>query len=297
MAFGLGSALELAIVFEAVDKVSAVADKIHQKVTKMAESADAKTRALARTFNKAGNIMIGTGVALGAALTGAAVQASKFEKGMAEVGTLLSGDATRKLDKYGEAVKRLSTETGVSLDDLTKGLYQTISAFGEVDDATKILEIATKAAAAGGSTVKDAIDLLSAAAKGYGDVSAEMNQKIADLAFMTVKLGQTTFPELASSMGAVVPVAAQMGVEIEELFGAYATLTGVTGSTAEVSTQLRSAMMNLLKPSEAMQKVLKRLGYESGEQIVKAEGLQALSECSCLACRLGFDRTTSREHD
>ncbi len=274
MAFGLGSALELAIVFEAVDKVSTVVDNIQKKVDQLATKAEKNTAALSRSLNKAGNIMIGAGAAVGAALVGATVQATRFQKGMAEVGTLLSGDVSRKLAQYGEAVKKLSIETGVSLDDLTKGLYQTISAFGEVDDATKILEIATKAAAAGGSTVKDAIDLLSAAAKGYGDVSAEMNQKIADLAFMTVKLGQTTFPELASSMGAVVPVAAQMGIEIEELFGAYATLTGVTGSTAEVSTQLRSAFMNLLKPTEAMQKILRRLGYESGTQIVQAEGLQ-----------------------
>ena len=48
----------------------------------------------------------------------------------------------------------------------------------------------------------------------------------------------TTFPELAASIGRVVPVAAKMNVAQEELFAGFATLTGVTGSAAEVSTQL-----------------------------------------------------------
>ena len=79
-------------------------------------------------------------------------------------------------------------------------------------------------------------------------------QKASDLAFLTVKLGQTSFPELASSMGQVVPLAATMKVSQEELFGAMATLTGVTGGTAEVTTQLRATMQEFLSPSSQMGK-------------------------------------------
>lgn len=46
-------------------------------------------------------------------------------------------------------------------------------------------------------------------------------------------------------MGKVIPLASTLGVEQEQLFGAMATLTGVTGSTAEVVTQLKATMAGL----------------------------------------------------
>ena len=61
-------------------------------------------------------------------------------------------------------------------------------------------------------------NLLSAVTKGYGDTSAEAVQKAADLSFATVRLGQTTFPELAAAMGKVIPLASTLGVEQEQLF-------------------------------------------------------------------------------
>ena len=38
---------------------------------------------------------------------------------------------------------------------------------------------------------------------GYGDTSAAAVAKASDLALLTVRLGQTTFPELAASIGRV----------------------------------------------------------------------------------------------
>ena len=122
------------------------------------------------------------------------------------------------------------------------------------------------------------MNLLSAVTKGYGDTSAEAVQKAADLSFATVRLGQTSFPELAASMGKVIPLASTLGVEQEQLFGAMATLTGVTGSTAEVVTQLKATMQGFLSPSKNMTAVLESLGYESGQALLESEGLQGALE-------------------
>ena len=81
-----------------------------------------------------------------------------------------------------------------------------------------------------------------------------------DLAFETVRLGQTTFPELAASMGRVVPLAASLKLSQEELFAAMATGTGVTGGAAEVSTQLRAVLQSLLDPSKELEKEFKKMG-------------------------------------
>ena len=157
-------------------------------------------------------------------------------------------------------------------------MYQVISAFGDSAEASKQLEIAAKAAKAGNATTTDAINMLSAVTKGYGDTCAAAQQKAADLAFQTVKLGQTSFPELAASMGKVIPLAATMGVKQEELFGAMATLTGVTGGTAEVTTQLRGAVQGFLQPTKDMISVINQLGYANGQEMIKANGLQTSLE-------------------
>jgi hypothetical protein len=74
-------------------------------------------------------------------------------------------------------------------------------------------------------------------------------------------------------MGKVVPLAASMNTTQEELFGTMATLTGVTGDTAEVSTQLASIYSAFMKPTEKLTKIAKKHGYESGVAMLKEKGL------------------------
>lgn len=213
-----------------------------------------------------------------AVYAGPVKSAMALQQEMQNVGTLLDGDVTSKLSALSNEVVKLSTNTGIGTSDLTDGLYQVISAFGETTESIQQLEVAAKAAKAGGATTTDAINLLSAVTKGYGDTSAEAQQKAADLAFQTVKLGQTDFPSLASSIGKVIPLAATLGTTQEDLFGAMATLTGVTGGTAEVTTQLKATMQGFLSPSTNMTKALQSMGYESGKALLESKGLQGALE-------------------
>lgn len=182
--------------------------------------------------------------------------------------------ATERVLELKATVQDLAVETGKGTSDIADGLYQVISAFGDTGDTAKILEINAKGAAAGLATTKDAIDLTSAITKGYGDTSAEAVQKVTDLALTTVVLGQTTFPELASSIGSVTPLASALNVSMEEMFGVMATTTGVTGNTSEVATQLRGTLQSLMAPTTSMQGLMNKLGYSSGEAMVESMGLQ-----------------------
>ncbi len=232
------------------------------------------TEKLAKAVAK--TAVVGTAAALTAvtvAGTAAVSSAVDFQSQMQNVGTLLDGNVNEKLQSMGADLRKVSIQTGAATEDLTAGLYDVVSAFGESSESVKQLEIASKAAKAGNATTSDSVALLSAVTKGYGDTSAEAMQKASDLAFQTVKLGQTTFPELASSIGQVVPLASTLAVSQEELFGAMATLTGVTGGTAEVTTQLKATMQGFLSPSNEMSKALQEMGYESGAAALEQEGL------------------------
>ena len=195
-----------------------------------------------------------------------------FNKGMANVATLIPGNVSR-VEMLKREVQGMALETGIATGTMTGGLYQVISAFGDTSETSKVLKINAKAAAAGIATVHDSVNLTSAVMKSYGDTSANAALRTADLAFQTVKLGQTTFPELASSMGRVIPLAATLGVGQEKLFAQFATLTGVTGRTAEVSTQLAGAYRAFLKPTEQMKKAIKFLGYDSAKALMSGKGL------------------------
>lgn len=209
-------------------------------------------------------------------LIGAGAAALKFatdlNAGMANTQSL--GLAQDRVVELKSEIQSMAVETGKSTSDLADGLYQVVSAFGDSADTAEILRINAMAAAAGLATTTDAINLTSAVTKGYGDTSAEAVQHASDLAFETVKLGQTTFPELASSIGRVVPLAASLGVAQEELFAVMATGTGVTGSASEVSTQLRGVLQSLMAPTESMTSLFQSLGYESGAAMLQQLGLQ-----------------------
>lgn len=239
-----------------------------------------------KTFEQASGKMkkIGAGMStVGKAMTagitlpviGAGFAAMKFSNdinaAMANVQSL--GLATDRVKELKTNVQDLAVKTGKSTVLISQGLYDMISAFGDSADTAKLLEINVKASAAGLSTVQDAIALTSAVSKGYGDTSAKAVQKVSDLAFQTVKLGQTTFPELAQSMGRVVPLANALGVSQEELFSVFATATGVTGKAADVSTQFRGVLQALMAPSDKMKQLMQAFGIANGEAMIKQKGL------------------------
>ena len=199
--------------------------------------------------------------------------ANDFNKGMANVASL-GDEAASHIWLWKPMIQDLAIEMGKGTTDMAEGLYQVVSAFGAGKDSMNILEINARTAAAGLSTVSEAIGLTSAVTKAYGDTSKKAVGQVADLAMKTVQLGQTTFPELAGSIGLVAPLASNLGVSMEELFGVMATGSGVTGSAGEVATQFRGILQSLMAPTQGVKDLLKEMGYESGTAMLAGEGLQ-----------------------
>lgn len=210
-------------------------------------------------------------MAIGAAKEAVEV-AREFSKSMQSLATMLPSNNAR-LAELENVIEGISTASGKKMGEVAGAAFEVVSAFGDAADTAQKLQIVTQAAAAGGADASDSLRLLSAVTKAYGDTSAGALQQVADLAFTTNKLGQTTFPELAASIGKVAPLAAQLGVSQQELFGIFATLTGVTGNASEVSTQLASAMGALLKDSTGASKSIRELGFASAEALISDKGL------------------------
>lgn len=250
---------------------------------KSIEGIQNKAKGLGTTLETAGGKVgkFGTGLSktltvAGTAIGGLAIKSAlSFEDSMANINTLLDDDS--HLKGYEGAIKDLSNETGISLGVVSDGMYQTISSIGDGGESTeRMFAIMGKSAKAGGADVSDSVALISAGMKGYNQVNEETAQKISDLGFQTAKLGVTTFPELAKSMQPLFPLSSGLGLSYEELFGVMATGTGVTGNTAEVTTQFKAVLSNLMSPTKSMTDLIGKYGYSNAQAMLQSEGLSGV---------------------
>lgn len=277
------------VTFRFRDEMSRGMDSVSKKLKGTSDKLQAQYSSLGklgREWTKAGKSMIRTGDALTRKVTLPIVAASTaagklymdFDKSMAQINTLLDDDS--HLKGYEDAVMKVSDELGIKATTASEGLYQTISVLGDHGETTeKTFAIMARSAKAGGADVTDAVNMIATAMNGYGETSDETAQKISDLSFKTVKLGKTTFPELANEMSPLFPLANNLGISYEELYATMSTATtSFAGNTAEASTQIKGLMTGFLKPSKDMQALLDDMGYSSGAAMIKSEGLAGALE-------------------
>jgi TP901 family phage tail tape measure protein len=193
-----------------------------------------------------------------------------FDKAMAEVSTIVDTSKVNMANLRKE-VHDLSIEMGKSPEELTKGLYQTISAGIDAADAMSFLKLSTKAAIAGVAESREAVDLLTTVINSYG-MSAKEAGRISDVAFESVRLGKTTFSELASSMGNVSSIASQANISVEEMFASVTTLTKAGIDTATAATYLKNSLVGIIKPSDQAAAAAKQYGVELNASALKSKG-------------------------
>lgn len=257
-----------------------IAGKVDNSLTAAIKTAKNQTSGLARSVSTFAKTSAAALVGVTAAVVGTAAtcgkQAADVEKAMAQTRTLLTGTADETQARTAELtqdVMNISRVTGRVSTEIAAGSYQVISAFQDTADTASILETATKAAIAGQAETVDTVNALAAVTKAYGDTSARAVTHVSDLSFETIRLGQTTMPELANGIQKASGSAAALHVSQEELYAGFATLTGVIGNTDTVGTALNTLYTKMLKPSKALSKAVESLGYKSAYAMVQQEGL------------------------
>ena len=172
-------------------------------------------------------------VASAAALAGATASvklAAGFEKGMAEVRTLLPNITDEAFSKMEKDALNFSRTMGVDLQDATKGLYNAISAGVPAENVMTFMAQAGKTATGGVTDLETSVTALAGVMNVYGDAVGGAKE-VSDILFTTVKGGMTTMPELAASIGRVLPTAAAMGVTFKDVSADLAVMTAQTGDT------------------------------------------------------------------
>lgn len=192
---------------------------------------------------RGGLIAIGTIGAL--AFLKATSAAAKLDKPLREVSTLIP-QTVEDMGELRKEIIALSTRVPQPPEQLTKGLYQVISA-GVTDtaEAMDVLEIAATAATAGLATSQDAVLAITTVLNAFQLESSEA-ARISDIFFKTIAQGVITFPEIASSIGDMATTAAQAGVSVEEMTAALAAMTKAGINASEATTSLNRLFLAIV---------------------------------------------------
>ncbi len=237
---------------------------------------DRPLRGMTGTFSRFSGLMrtvLGTAglVGVGAGLVKAGQAAVGFDRGMRNVNSIaqLSEGQLKALEKQ---VLALAGPTAQAPEALAAGLYDVVSSGFEAGDAVEVVAASAKAATAGLTDTATATKAITAVLNAY-HLGAGEAADVSDVLFQTVNKGVLTFEELASQIGEVLPYSSQLGVKLEEVGGAMATMTLQGNNAALSSTQLKSLLVQMISPAEELKTAINELGYETGSALLDEKGL------------------------
>lgn len=168
-------------------------------------------------------------------------------------------------------VADLSKTLPIARDELANGLYQVISNGVPEDNWIDYLNKSAKASVGGIADLGETVKVTSTVIKNYG-LAWDAAESVQDKIQLTAKNGVTSFEQLAQALPRVTANASTLGVSIDELLASFATLTGVSGNTNEVATQMAAIFTALVKPSSEATEMAEKMGIEFNAASIKAAG-------------------------
>jgi TP901 family phage tail tape measure protein len=196
--------------------------------------------------------------AIGVAAVALVNSSVKYQAAMLNVQSLgTETDASMK--RLSASVLDLSTKLPQSAQTLAEGLYDIESSGFAGSAALTVLQASAKAASAGLSDTATSARAITGVLNAYG-LGADHAREVSDILFQTVNSGVISFSELAQNLGDVVPMAAAMGISLQQVTGALATMTLAGLPAAEAATATARVMQAFIKPSAGMATEMARLG-------------------------------------
>jgi len=220
---------------------------------------------------------------------GAAVKMSMdFESSMSKIVGLV-GIAREQVDKWGQDIIKMAPQLGKAPKELADALFFITSAGIRGAEAMDVLRMSAKASISGLGETKVVADLVTSAMNAYGKET--LNATMAtDVLTASVREGKAEATALATTMGMVLPIASNMGVQFHEVGAAVAAMTRTGTNAATASMQLRQILASLLKPTSQAEEALYNMNTSAANlrKTIKQDGLlAALMEIRKLTAQYG----------
>lgn len=174
------------------------------------------------------------------------------------------GTLNSEIDKIGK-------KYGVDYREVSEGLYQVVTSIGDVAKKYELLDTANKLALTGFSSVNEAVDGLTTVLNAY-NLGIEEAERVSNIFVRTQKVGKLTVQEFQQQLYKTVPVAKELGIQVDEIGASIALLT-VKGSKAEVAqTQMGAFMYELLDIGSDISKLFNQVAGQSINSFVSGGG-------------------------
>lgn len=259
------------LIFQGVDKTGAATSAAVKNLESFGGSLKGATQPVADFTAAALKVEAGV-LAVGAAFTTFAVKsAADFDAAFKQITTLF--DATDDdLAKFKDSILEYASGSSASLEEITNSLSAAIGSGVEYSKSLDLIATAEKLSVATRADLKGTTEVLVSTLNAYGLSTSEAGS-VSDKLFQIIKDGKIEMTDLSASLANITPIAATAGVSLDEIGAGIATLTaaGVQPSTA--IDALRSALSNIIKPSEQAKKLANELGIEFDANALKSKGL------------------------
>ena len=221
-----------------------------------------------------GFVALGAGAVAG---MGAAVSsAANFEAILSDVGAV-SGATKTDLAGLSALALQMGADTAFSAGEAAQAMRELAAGGIEVKDMASVLPGTLALAAAGGLGLADAATIATDTMAIFGRQGVTMDQ-VANAFAGAANISSISVQDMAASMQYVGPVAAAMGLSIEETSAAIALLgaNGIKGSAA--GTGLRTVLTSLAAPTDKAAALMKDLGLEFFDSSGKIKDMAGIAD-------------------
>ena len=217
--------------------------------------------------NMKGELMTAAG--LGYSLYKPVSQAADFESAMARVNAVAFSGAGR--DKEADAksfkaleeqARQLGRDTQFTAVQAAQSQENLARAGFKANEIISAMPGLLNMAAAEGMDLAQASDIAASTLRGF-KLSADQMNRVADVLAQTSAASNTNIVGLGEGMKYVAPVAANLGVSLEETAAMLGVMANAGIKGTEGGTALRGAFLRLAQEPKAVEKALTRLGVAS----------------------------------
>jgi TP901 family phage tail tape measure protein len=260
-------------------------------------AAGALTSTLKGTAAVLNGILTFGGLAGAIGFLGATKQAAAFEDQLGIINTIARQTPDVLNNAIGRGLRNTARETGVALNDLSRGFYDLLSAgLGfdtirdkatglkkevlNVEDSLRLMHDAAILGIGGLGSTDQAIDLLTTLINAF-NLRVKDSRLIVDVFAKSVELGKVTVSEMGEAMSTVAPLAGAMGVKIQEIAAGIAAMTQQGFTASEATTTMRAFIVGIQRNSKALQNTVSvlpkrfRKSQTAWEDFLRAKGLNA----------------------
>ena len=245
--------------------------KLKDKTTDLEKGFDK----IGKSFDKFGSLAAKSlTVPIAAGTTAFALATKKaidFDNGMRKILSLLPNLSKDSLNVLRDDLLDFAKEAGKAPEEVVTAAYDALSAGVPEDNLFEFLEQASKGAVAGVTDMSVAVDGLTSVVNAYGQETLSF-QNASDVIFSTIKIGKASYEELAGTLYNVIPTASAIGVKFEDIGAAIALMTSMGTPTAQATTQIRQALVELNKEGSTADNTFKEISGKSFKEFIQEGG-------------------------